>query len=65
MSRFWQHRDTGVLFSAPDETEHAGTCEELTEAEYRRRRWEKDNVSWETAHNLVAPRGLDLFGGDA
>lgn len=61
MSRFWQHRDTGVLFSAPDETEHAGTCEELTEAEYRRRRWERDERTWQQP----ARRGLDLFGGDA
>lgn len=59
MSRYWQHRDTGVLFSAPDETEHATTCEELAEAEYRRRRWEKDNAQWNKPR-----RPLDLFGGD-
>lgn len=61
MSRFWQHRDTGVLFSAPDETEHAATCEELTEPDYRRRRWERDEGKWQRP----ARRGLDLFGGDA
>lgn len=53
MSRYWQHRDTGVLFAAPDETEHAGTCDELSEAVYRQRK-----------HPNVR-RGLDLFGGDA
>lgn len=60
MSRYWQHRATGVLFSAPDETEHATTCDELTEAEYRRRRWERDERTWR-----APARGLDLFGGDA
>lgn len=61
MSRYWRHRDTGVLFSAPDETEHAETCEELTEADYRRQRWERDNATWQRPTR----RGIDIFGGDA